>query len=116
MYGTKATGSPIRASSILFLPRIMDLIQTAEDPNVSLDLFLTGRSRKDVGSGIGLPEGVTCGRITEAALEAALGKENDREQTVCYVCGPPRMTDSFVDYLRSQKGMDENRVLCEKWW
>ena len=56
------------------------------------------------------------GRIKESDLLEAIGPEEGRERCVVYVCGVPGMTDDFVDVLRSQRGMDESRVLCEKWW
>jgi len=28
----------------------------------------------------------------------------------------PTMTDEFVELLKKAPGMDEKRVLCEKWW
>ena len=56
------------------------------------------------------------GRITDKDLDEALGDETDRERTVVYVCGPQVMTDTFVEYLGSRKGMTKERVLCEKWW
>lgn len=39
-----------------------------------------------------------------------------RETTLVYVCGVPKMTDDYVDVLRKVPGMDDKRVLCEKWW
>ena len=39
-----------------------------------------------------------------------------REGTVCYVCGPQKMTDEVVEFLGRQVGMAPGRVLCEKWW
>lgn len=56
------------------------------------------------------------GRITHDDLMEALGPEDQRVNTVVYVCGVPDMTDDFVEVLRHAKGMDERRVLCEKWW
>lgn len=55
-------------------------------------------------------------RFTGEDLQTALGPIAEREKVVAYVCGPPRMTDWAVDVLRSSTGMDEKRVLCEKWW
>jgi len=116
IYGTKASGSSLDGDKILFLTRIRELIRSTGDPNVQLELFLTGVSQDEISRGKSLPPGATAGRITGSSLESALGEEGKRQGTLCYVCGPPRMTDSFVDFLRSRKGMDETRVLCEKWW
>lgn len=55
-------------------------------------------------------------RINHADLIDAVGSPEDRAGVVCYVCGPPPMTDDFVSFLRQAQGMDEQRVLCEKWW
>ena len=46
----------------------------------------------------------------------ALGPEAERENTVAYVCGPPSMTDWAVSVLSRSEGMEDKRVLCEKWW
>lgn len=55
-------------------------------------------------------------RFQEKDLETALGPVAERESVVAYVCGPPPMTDWAVDVLGKAEGMDERRVLCEKWW
>jgi ferredoxin-NADP reductase len=55
-------------------------------------------------------------RINNADLIQALGPVADRKNTVAYACGPPEMTDEFVETLNRAEGMDEHRVLCEKWW
>lgn len=49
-------------------------------------------------------------------LQAALGPVANRENVVAYVCGPPAMSDWVVGVLKGSTGMDESRVLCEKWW
>jgi NAD(P)H-flavin reductase len=55
-------------------------------------------------------------RISQEDLFAALGPEDGRRNTVVYVCGLPTMTDEFVALLQKAPGMQERRVLCEKWW
>ena len=55
-------------------------------------------------------------RILHSDLLDALGPERKREGTVAYVCGPPKMTDEFVEMMKRAEGMSEERVLCEKWW
>jgi hypothetical protein len=55
-------------------------------------------------------------RIEYGDLLDCLGPEEEREKTVVYVCGPPAMTDEFVDVLWKAPGMENRRVLCEKWW
>lgn len=55
-------------------------------------------------------------RIAQHDLFEALGPETERANTVVYVCGLPTMTDQFVELLKHAPGMDQKRVLCEKWW
>ncbi|KLJ06203.1 hypothetical protein EMPG_10384 [Blastomyces silverae] len=43
----------------------------------------------------------------------------DRGRTVCYICGPPDMTDEFVAGAEEAIGAGvgrEKSVFCEKWW
>ena len=118
IYGTKA-GSDSDPQHILFLPRLIDLIAAASDPYVTLTLFLTGTGDEGAIEHGKFPNRTFARRITERDLERALngyGKQSDRSSTVCYVCGPPEMTDGFVSFLTRQPGMAGERVLCEKWW
>jgi len=127
LYGTKTPTSDMDPQSMLFLTRLIDLVAAAADPvNVTLSLFLTNTGYED-GERIEhgkLPNRTYAKRIGKGDLVGALdgwrGKGAQggagREDTVCYVCGPQRMTDEFVEVLRGQEGMSEERVLCEKWW
>ncbi|KAF2155868.1 ferredoxin reductase-like protein [Myriangium duriaei CBS 260.36] len=116
IYGTKASGSQINADEILFLPRLKALLDNDAASRLQLKLFLTGVSNEDLGRARGLPPDTVAGRITESDLEESLGEASMRDGTVCYVCGPQVMTDTFVEFLASRKGMTKERVLCEKWW
>lgn len=117
MYTTRVEGDPIEASRILFLQRIMALVSEAKTCYARLELFVTGASSQQLANARGLPPDVKGDRIRHADLDAVLGTDMKiRDKTVCYVCGPPRMTDEIVDYLRSCDGMDRQKVLCEKWW
>jgi ferredoxin-NADP reductase len=56
------------------------------------------------------------GRIDAAALAAALQDLHTKPQDVdAYVCGPPQMTDSVVEWL-AQLGVPPDSVHTEKWW
>lgn len=55
-------------------------------------------------------------RFEEKDLDKALGPVAARESVVAYVCGTRTMTDWAVEVLRRSEGMDEKRVLCERWW
>ncbi len=106
---------------ILFLPRLVEVFRSLGE-NGDLKLFLTNRTetsnKKDEDSlfidGISVP--MRRSRIGEEDLEDALGKADARSGTVCYVCGVPSMTDSFVERLKAAEGMEEQNVFSEKWW
>lgn len=55
-------------------------------------------------------------RISAIDLLEALRSPGGSVSTIVYVCGPPGMTDEFVQTLSRAEGMDLSRVLCEKWW
>lgn len=105
----------------------MDLVGAADEPsNVTLSLFLTGPTGYEHGEKVEhgkLPNRTWARRMGDRDLVGALdgwrgGNEagEDREGTVCYVCGPQKMTDEVVEILGRQEGMEKGRVLCEKWW
>lgn len=110
---------------ILFLPRLRQIIRSQETSHrlhISLDLFLTNLTMSSdllaLGSSSDLkihPE-----RISDRHLHAAaIGKDGelDPQGTVCYVCGPPGMTDSVVERLIPMLGEGgEQRIYFEKWW
>jgi hypothetical protein len=100
---------------ILFLPRLRNIAQrltNANHPsniNLSLNLFLTNapsQATKVLDSNI---IRVHNRRINKDDLSRAISAD-----TVCYICGPPPMTDEFVQYLEPVVGKE--RVLYEKWW
>ena len=65
---------------------------------------------------VGEHQSIEYRRFDRTDLVVALGPQEKREDVVAYVCGPPSMTDWAVDVLKGSIGMDEKRVLCEKWW
>lgn len=123
LYSTKL-GSVIDPQRILFLPRLMDLISAAADPNVTLRLFLTDVCDNWIPELDRFPNNTFIRRIETHDLLAAVDGYQKRlctqgyirEKTVCYVCGPAKMTDDIVKFLKDQEGISEDRVLCEKWW
>lgn len=106
-----------KKGKVLFEERIEVLARKwegKEGTKVRVELFDTGSSEaEEVGDGCVKRRK---GRIKKEDLIEALGSVDGRRKTVVYVCGVPGMTDEFVDFLRSQQGMEEKRVLCEKWW
>lgn len=58
-------------------------------------------------------------RIKRQDLQATIigvDAEVNPKETVCYMCGPPGMTDEFVGLLTGMLGGEKQRVLFEKWW
>ena len=93
----------------------------AADIGVTLGLFVTDTGGDGFTEYGKLPNKTYLRRIKTSDLVQALdgyssGSQSDRSRTVCYVCGPPKMTDEFVAFLVQQPGMAGERVLCEKWW
>jgi hypothetical protein len=110
---------------ILFLPRLRQIIRSQESSHrlhISLDLFLTDLSSSSDLLSSGSPSDLKIhpDRISYHDLRSAAvgpGGELDSQGTVCYVCGPPDMTDSIVEKLVEMLGNGgEQRVFFEKWW
>lgn len=102
--------------AVLFEQRLLKLAnkwESSKDVDYKYIFFETSGGGKTGEEG-----NVTCKdrRISHEDLFEALGPENDRKHTVVYVCGLPAMTDEFVEVLKKAAGMDEKRVLVEKWW
>ncbi|KAJ5597457.1 hypothetical protein N7537_007541 [Penicillium hordei] len=110
---------------ILFLPRLRQIVQSQESSHrlrISLDLFLTDLASSPDLLSSGSPSDLKIHRerISDRDLSsAALGTHGELNSrgTVCYVCGPPGMTDSIVEKLVEILGDGgEQRVFFEKWW
>lgn len=112
-------------NQILFLPRLREIARsTTHSPTqrllISLDLYLTNlHQHPDLSKALkdSAPSDVTIHdrRIQLEDLRAAVG---DGRRTVCFVCGPPGMTDEVVEVLGGLvlKEDGKERVFCEKWW
>jgi len=106
-------GKQSDGSDILFLTRLCRIAKKFEDgQQVELQLYLTGSS-ECLNK---IPVEVRNRRISHEDLDSAVGQSSQRSATVCYICGPQKMTDEFVEYVQDLEGMDLQNVLCEKWW
>ena len=115
LYTVRSPTGHFDPTQILFLERLQAIAREAPQ-KVKLTLFLTGGEAES-----GRPENldqvtIKRRRVSHEDLLDAVGPRDDRPRTVCYVCGPSKMTDGFVDVLKNTEGMKENSVLCEKWW
>jgi len=117
--GTDGNGQP---EEVLFEERLKAIaakrVQKKDDVDFKYTFFNTARDVTHEGEEKDVPENmhVLHRRITHDDLFEALGPEDKRQNTLVYVCGLPAMTDEHVELLRKAPGMDEKRVLCEKWW
>ncbi|KAK3308743.1 uncharacterized protein B0T15DRAFT_117392 [Chaetomium strumarium] len=112
-----------KGAEILFLERIAELFRGSRRLRGGLQLFLTGSNGDTSGDGgdvVRCADGVEvpflCRRVAVRDVEEAVGC--DKDDAVVYVCGVPAMTDEFVQALVSPDGfgMDQKRILFEKWW
>lgn len=110
------------AAEVLFETRLMEIARRW-DQHDHVDYkysFFETSGQPQTGDGYDRPRPgnmvVYSKRISQADLLETLGPEEDRGNTVVYVCGLPTMTDEFVELLKHAPGMDEKKVLCEKWW
>jgi ferredoxin-NADP reductase len=105
---------------ILFFKRLCSVLKSQASDDRFLDLYLTGDSgdihREESMIRGDLTNRIHRQRLSHEDLIAALGDVKNRKEVVAYVCGPVGMTDEVVELLRSAEGMEEQRVLCEKWW
>ncbi|KAF7592189.1 hypothetical protein BBP40_000530 [Aspergillus hancockii] len=109
---------------ILFLSRLRQIIRSQSQSHrlrITLDLFVT--NLRDTSSPLlhEQPDDLTmhAQRINHKNLQTVLAGPSGNivsEETVCYICGPPAMTDDFVTFLREFIGDGSERVLFEKWW
>ncbi len=121
----KSASAETLLDQILFLPRLRQIVQSQESSHrlhISLDLFLTNLTKSSDLFALGSPSDLRIHpeRISDHDLRAAaIGGDGalDAQGTVCYVCGPPGMTDSVVERLIPMLGEGgEQRVFFEKWW
>lgn len=117
--GTGRSGQP---EEVLFEERLKAIAAKRLQKNDGVDFrytfFNTANNVTQEGEEQNIPENMHMlhRRITHGDLFEALGPEENRQNTLVYICGLPAMTDEYVELLRKAPGMDEKRVLCEKWW
>ncbi|KAM3564888.1 hypothetical protein MY1884_000488 [Beauveria asiatica] len=119
MYATKVPEDG-GLGGVLFLNRIVDLFRRDQVAG-EVELFLTGpvfRIRDVTAVRTGQVD-IRLGRMTREDLVSKISVSSSTNDTLVYVCGPPAMTDYFVDILTAP-GMasiiDAACVKSEKWW
>ncbi|KAJ5086707.1 Riboflavin synthase-like beta-barrel [Penicillium alfredii] len=121
----KITSLETTLDQILFLPRLRQIIRSqlhSHRLRIALDLFLTNTDASSRLISTESPADLTIHpkRITAHDLRSAVvggDGQADPRGTVCYVCGPPSMTDEMVELLNEILGeAAEQRIFFEKWW
>ena len=112
-------------SQILFYNRLKNIFTSPTlSPDQNFSLFLTGDYTSPPSIPLTVPPSTDLRsniqtyhrRFEPQDLIDRLPGQEKRGGTVAYVCGPPRMTDEVVGFLRGLEGLSEEQVLCEKWW
>ncbi|KAL3476380.1 hypothetical protein BJX99DRAFT_258510 [Aspergillus californicus] len=109
---------------VLFLPRLREIIRSQSQfhrLDITLDLFLSNLDSQSSPLLDQPPNDLTIHlrRINQDDLRKAVFGTNVQttpSETVCYVCGPPQMTDVVVDTLSKQLDGQTDRIFFEKWW
>ncbi|EAW10697.1 FAD-dependent oxidoreductase [Aspergillus clavatus NRRL 1] len=109
---------------ILFLSRLREIAQAQAHSGrlrIALNLFLTNLHEESVPRlSEPVPDlNIQARRLQPADLRRALqGSEGiiRPEESVCYMCGPPKMTDEVVSTLQGLLGDGQERIFFEKWW
>jgi ferredoxin-NADP reductase len=117
LYSTRRPSAESEIDDILFVRRLSSIADSKSvEGRLRLSLFLTGEKDDKRIDKIRGRLNVQKRRIAEHDLLACMGGVEDREGTVCYICGPSGMTDEFVDLVKEMPGMNEKGVFIEKWW
>lgn len=95
------------AQQLLFKSSIVDLCREFPD-TFSCEFHIT---QQDSDVDQQLQPYTSRGRITVQQLQAHV----DPQRTVCYLCGPPPMTEALSESL-IELGLPKDRILFEKWW
>ncbi|KAL2808375.1 hypothetical protein BJX63DRAFT_424678 [Aspergillus granulosus] len=111
-------------SQIPFLPRLREIVRSQEQSHrlrISLNLFLTNNHDQSSALPAQSPQdlAIQSRRIGRADLQRTVSGKDSQfapNETVCYVCGPPQMTDELVDILSDLLDGQKDRIYFEKWW
>jgi NAD(P)H-flavin reductase len=113
LYATKPPED--EGGRMLFLRELL-AIQEKWRGKVRIKLFVTGDLEQNEQHRLGeLLRDAQNRRVAKDDLREILGGDK-RGSTAVYICGPPQMTDEFVEFLTDVMKLPEERVLCEKWW
>ncbi|KAL3434314.1 hypothetical protein BDV09DRAFT_195973 [Aspergillus tetrazonus] len=109
---------------ILFLRRLREIVRSQSQfqrLRIALDLFLSNLQDQSSALLRQPPEDLTIHtrRINRDDLARTVTGTDSKyspDNTVCYVCGPPQMTDEVVGIVTELLNGRKDRVFFEKWW
>ncbi|KAL5044753.1 hypothetical protein BDW71DRAFT_198659 [Aspergillus fruticulosus] len=127
LYSSKLpeSASPESAlDQILFLPRLREIVRSQSQfqrLRIALDLFLSNAQDQSSSLLSQSPGDLAIHprRINREDLARTIAGTDSKyppQGTVCYVCGPPQMTDEVVDIVTELLNGQKDRVFFEKWW
>lgn len=117
IYTVRDSGEPRSPNEVLFLRRLITIFQTCQ---------VTGELGFHLTPGPGKTEDADeqkdgqfrslKRRVTKEDVLDALGPVDERQHTLCYICGVPTMTDEYVEMVQKAEGIKPEHVLFERWW
>lgn len=127
LYSSKlpdAGASESALDQILFLPRLREIVRSQSQFHrlrITLNLFLSNLQDQSSPLLVQPPKDLTthARRINQDDLRKTVSGTDTKfspNQTVCYVCGPPQMTDEVVSSVTNLLDGQKDRVFFEKWW
>ncbi|KAL3464697.1 hypothetical protein BJX64DRAFT_286180 [Aspergillus heterothallicus] len=108
---------------IPFLPRLREIVRSQTQSHrlrITVELFLT--NNHDQSSALPAQHQdltIQSRRINRDDLRRTVSGPKSQfspDETVCYVCGPPQMTDEVVETLCDLLNGQKDRIYFEKWW
>jgi len=114
-YGTKVPENGLEG--VVFLDRIKELYHHGRVKGV-VKVFTTGNPAEGRKNPTDDHVDIYQRRLSIQDVEELI-REDQPDDAVVYICGPPNMTDEFVTALTSKEkglGLDHRQVLTEKWW
>ncbi|KAL4913392.1 hypothetical protein BDW62DRAFT_214284 [Aspergillus aurantiobrunneus] len=109
---------------ILFLPRLREIVRSQSQfrrLRITINLFLSCIHDQSSPLLLQPPEDLTIypRRINQEDLCRTVSGADVKfapSETVCYVCGPPQMTDEVVNTITDLLNGQKDRIFFEKWW